>query len=84
MSRELVPKAVRIYDIILAFQAFGGKSMKCTDAADVLHLVDLSVIEVSLQKMAKEVRKIGKDQNYPDLLKLADDIEKRVGAYPRS
>lgn len=81
-QREHLMKSVRLYDIIQAFQAFAGKSLKCTDCADALLGVDIGVIEVSLRKMAKEARRIAtEDPQFPDLLRLADEIEKRVGAH---
>lgn len=79
--RDLQPKSVRLNDIILAFQAFNSNTLKAAEAADVLLGVDIGVIEVSLQKIAKEVRRIGKDENFPDLLTIADNIEKRVGVH---
>jgi hypothetical protein len=60
-------KSVRLFDIILAFQAFGGKSMRATDAADALTSEDLDACTRTLRKLASHLHR------------LASEITKRVG-----
>lgn len=76
------PKAVRIFPLIMAFQAFAGKPLKATETANVLTNAELDTMQRSLQKIAAEARLIASTQGWPDLAKMADEIEKHVGAPP--
>jgi hypothetical protein len=69
----------KLLAVIMAFQNFGGKDFESINAgAEVLTDKELDTTVYALQKMAVRFRSASREK-YPDLHKLADQIEEKTG-----
>jgi len=74
MQTPKMAPSLRLFNIIMAFQHFAGKSLRATDCADALTDADLDALENSLRKMAERMRQENTDR-WPDMHMLASQIE---------
>lgn len=66
----------RLFNIIMAFQQFEGKSLKSLEAADVLGDDQLDVIEGALLGLAKQLKSISLEATYEEeMSRMAQKIE---------
>lgn len=69
----------KLFGIMMAFQKFGGKSMKATECADHIPTQTLEDIEYTLFSMCDALREESVTK-FADLHRLADDIERSLRA----
>lgn len=79
MEQHLKP--VFFFDIVSAFQAFGGKSLKCLDSAKVLTDEEIETMRAGLARLAEELDREDPTE-YADLHRLAAQIRKCVARIP--
>lgn len=70
-------KQERFLNVLFAFQAFAGKSMKAIDSAEALSDADLHGMECGLLRMALSLKQEDKSR-FPDLHELAEKIQRKL------
>lgn len=70
-------KAMLAFRVVMAFQHFAGKSLRCLDSVEKLGEKNLQELEALLIQVAQNLRREDEAQ-FPDCHKLADQIEKQL------